>query len=193
MMAAPSPTLDPIKNSVIWHSFTLRGLLSPGSIPKGGMKGFKRPTGWDIEKAKGLKGATLKLTSLPPTDGTITLQFFTSEDFKFWDEFVREALAFDPVQQKAQGLAIYHPAFSSIGLTTVVVKHWTIPEHKGRGLYEVEISLLEWSPPVPKDIASAVEDTAGDASSDPTNTPQPDPRVTALQKQIALATQAAKT
>ena len=71
-MSAPSPTLDPIKNSNLWVAFTLKGISSPGTIPKGGVKGFKRQTGWDKKKGKGTRGATLTLTSQPPVEGSFT-------------------------------------------------------------------------------------------------------------------------
>ncbi len=189
-MSAPQPTLDPIKNSNLWHQFQLKGVLSPGFILKGGTKGFKRKTGWDEKKGKGTQGATLTLTSQPPAKGTFVLQLFTPEHFSAWDTFVSDVLSIDPKQQQAQGLAIYHPALSSIGVTTVVVSHYTAPEHMGKGMYHVEIDLIEWVSPPPINVTSTPSSTAADA--DPTTTPQVDPRVAALQEQIRLLTNAAK-
>lgn len=188
-MSAPSPTLDPIKNSNLWHSFVLKGIASPGFLLKGGTKGFARKTGWDEKKGKGTQGATLTLTDMPPAKGNFTLQLFTPAHFAAWDEFVSKVLSIDPAQQKAAGLAIYHPSLSSIGVTTVVVSHYTAPEHMGKGMYHVEIHLIEWQQPPPTNITSTPDSTASD---DPGTTPPPiDPRVAALQAQIALLNKAA--
>ncbi len=188
-MSAPSPTLDPIKNSNLWHAFTLKGISSPGTIAKGGHKGFKRETGWDVKKGKGTKGATLTLTSQPPAKGSFTLQLFTTQDFADWDAFVLNVLSIDPEIQKATGLAIYYPGLSSIGVTEVVVAHYTAPEHMGKGMYHVTIDLVEWSQPPPANVTSTPDSTSPDA--DPTTPPQVDPRIAALQAQIALLNKAA--
>lgn len=189
-MSAPSPTLDPIKNSNLWHAFTLKGISSPGTIPKGGVKGFKRKIGWDEKKGKGTQGATLTLTSQPPAKGSFTLQLFTPQDFTDWDTFVTSVLSINPAQQQATGLAIYYPGLSAVGLTNVVVEEYSAPEHKGKGLYEVEVHLIEWQQPPPVNVTSTPDSTSPDA--DPTTTPQVDPRVAALQEQIRLLNKAAQ-
>jgi hypothetical protein len=181
-----STYLDPIKFANSWMGFTLRGIRSPGTIPKGGVRGFKRETGWDEKKGKGTQGATLTLKSAPPVKGSITLQFFRTEDFDDWDKFVTNVLSISPAKQQAEGLSIYYPGFAGIGLTTVVVKHYGAPEHVGRGLYHVDIEFIEWQPPPPINITSTATATATDV---PEIQPTPiviDPRITALQDQIAL-------
>lgn len=188
-MSAPSPTIDPIKNSNLWHKFQLKGANSPGTIPKGGVKGFKRETGWDKKKGKGTQGATLTLTSAPPCEGTITLQLFTPQDFVDWDSFVSQVLSINPAQQKAEGLAIFYPAFSSVGLTTVVVEYYTPLEHVGKGMYHADIKLCEWQRPPATNITSTASSTAQDLPEN--TTPQQDPRVAALQAQIAALNKAA--
>jgi hypothetical protein len=189
-MSAPSATLDPIRNSNTWAKFQLKGQLSAGTIPKGGVKGFKRETGWDIKKGKGTQGATLTLKDQPPAKGSFTLQLFTPQDFADWDTFVLGVLSLDAKQQQAQGLAIYYPALSSVGVTTVVVSHYTAPEHQGKGMYHVTIDLIEWSSPPPVNVTSTATSTAPD--SDPTTPPPVNPELVALQATIALLNQAAK-
>jgi hypothetical protein len=191
-MSAPIPTLDPIKNSNLWAIFVLKGWNSPGSIPKGGVKGFKRETGWDEKKGKGTQGATLTLKSMPPAKGSFTIQLITPQDFADWDAFVANVLSINPAQQQAQGLSIYYPGFSSIGLTTVVVASYSAPEHQGKGLYHVEVHLIEWQQPPATNITSTPSSTATDGSNEPTAPTPVDPRVTARQAQIALLTNAAK-
>jgi hypothetical protein len=191
-VAAPSPTLtDP--NA--WWYFLLCGVPSPGSIPRSGIKGFERETGWDKKKGKGLKGATLTLTSAPPVEGTITLQLIgpggfyywggPSTDFAQWDNFVSQALSITPEKQQAQGLAIFHPQFASIGLTTVVVKKYGGPMHVGNGLYQCWIEMIEWGPPPPVSVVSTASSKKPDQP-DPDTTPPLDPREIALQQQIAF-------
>lgn len=187
MMAAPSPTVDPIAHSSDWLYFKLGGYNSPGSIPKDGLKGFERKTGWDEKKGKGTQGATLTLTSAPPVKGTITLQLISSADFLAWDIFVLNVLSINPTQQQAAGLAIYHPAFASIGLTTVVIAHYTKPEHKGKGMYHVQIELIEWQSPPPKNVASTVSATKQDSSTDAPSPPPDSPEVAALKQQVKQA------
>ena len=180
-----------------WLSFTLAGLQSPGTIPRGGIKGFKRETGWDIKKGKGVKGATLTLTSQPPCHGSITLQLIgpggfyadgtPSTDFAQWDTFVAEVLTSETAaQQQAQGLAIYYPGFASINLTSVVVAHFTGPEHVGKGLYTVAIDLIEWTPPPPVSVVSTVSSQKQDSDSGAPAKPQ-DPRIVAAQQRLAAA------
>lgn len=197
-MSAPTST-DRNVNSWLWA--TIRGWPTPGTIPRGGIKGFKRETGWDIKKGKGTSGATLTLKDRPPCEGTITLQLigpggfysfggsYPSTDFQDWDAFVSLVLSISPAQQKAQGLSFYYPGLASIGLTSVVVKDYSPPDHVGRGLYLATINLIEWSPPPPVSIVSTPASKAPDTPD--TATPPQDPRITALQAQIAAASQAA--
>jgi hypothetical protein len=195
-MSSPAPTVLDVN---LWTYFLLRGSPSPGSIPRGGIRGFPRETGWDVKKGKGTKGATLTLKDQPPCEGSITLQLIgpggfyatgqPSTDFAQWDTFVSNVLAISPEQQKAEGLAIFHPAFAAIGLTSVVVKHYTPLEHQGRGLYTATIQMIEWTAPPSVSIVSTVSSNAPDNATPDAVTPQ-DPRITALQAQIAAASQA---
>ena len=182
-MPAPTPTLNPIDNANLWMYFTLRGVPSPGTIPRNGLKGFKRETGWDKKKGKGTQGATLTLTTSPPVEGTITLQLFTPIDFQNWDTFVTSVLSIAPAKQKASGLAIYHPQFASIGLVSVVIANYTGPEHQGKGLYTASIEMIEWQPPPPVSIVATVGQTFPDLPD--TEVSPPNPEIAALQAQIA--------
>ena len=176
-----------------WMFFTLSGLKSPGTIPRGGIKGFRRETGWDVKAGKGTAGATLTLKDKPPCEGTITIQLLTAQDFTDWDNFVAGVLSIPVQNQQASGLAIFHPSFSSIGLTAVVVKHYTPPEEVRPGLYNASIELLEWSAPPATSIVATVSTTAPDQDQNAAGVPpQPDPTVYAQQVTAALLQQAAK-
>ena len=191
-MASPSPTLSPISNANEWIVFTLGGETSPGTIALGGVKGFKRATSWDIKKGKGTQGATLTIKDIPPVEGSFTLNLVTDLDFARWDVFVTEVLSINPKQQETTGLTVFYPGFSSIGLTQVVVKHYTVPEEVGgKRKYQVTIELIEWQPPPSTSVVSTVSGTAPDKGGG-NAPPPPDPRVVALQAQIALLNQANK-
>lgn len=198
-MPGPFPTATGLNQ---WLYFTLRGMPSPGTIARGGVRGFKRPTGWDEQRGKGTQGATLILKDAPPCKGSITLQLIgpggfyasgaPSTDFASWDLFVSNVLAIAPAQQKSEGLAIYYPAFGSIGLTTVVVESYSTPEHQGKNLYTATIEIIEWQPPPKTSIVSQPKSTAADVPENDAPTPE-DPRATALKKEIDLAWQGGRS
>lgn len=191
-MAGPSPTISPISNANDWMYFTLNGVNSPGTIALGGVKGFKRATGWDIKKGKGTQGATLTLTTVPPVKGSFTLNLITDEDFANYDSFVSQVLSISPTQQQSQGLTIFYPGFGPIGLTQVVVESYSTPEEVGgKRKYQVVIELLEWQPPPAASVVSTPSQTAPDKSGGGGPAPV-DPRITALMTQIALLNQANK-
>lgn len=167
-----------------WHRFSLLGIKSPGTIPKGGVRGFRRETGWDKQAGKGTQGATLILKTRPPCEGSIICQLFTTQDFVDYDSFVQRAAGLDPTKQKAEGLPIYYPGFSGIGLTRVVVEYYTGPEHQGKGLYNVEFKLIEWNKPPPVSIVKPITTTAPDLPS--AGVPL-DPRIQAAQDDVAEA------
>ena len=186
-MPSPQPTLNPITNPNAWLHFVLCGVSSPGTIAPDGIRGFKRETGWDEKAGKGTQGATLTLKTIPPTRGSILLQLVTPADFAAWDAFVLAALAIPTAKQQAQGLDIYYPAFSSIGLSKVVVKNYEPPKRKPKLLYVAEIELIEWQQPPPVSVVATVAKTKPDQDASSTFTQPPD--IAAKQAQLALLRQ----
>ena len=196
MAPTPLPALstvvvEPIQSVAnSWLKCQLSGVLTPGTIAPGGLKGFRRETGWDVKKGKGTKGATLTIKDQPPVEGLVTLQLVTAQDFSDWDLFVSSVLSIDPESQAADGLSWFYPGHVSIGLTDVVVKHYTGVEYHGRGLYHATFELLEWSPPPDASIVRTVAATAPDEAA-PDAVPTEDPRIVALEAQIAAQIAAA--
>ena len=212
-MGSPQPTPNPITDSNLWQYFTLASYPSPGIIIRGGVKGFKRETGWDKKAGKGSQGATLTLKTLPPCEGTITLALWRAlrttsiagpgvtfasplppqfpgdqvDDFGNWDTFVENVLAIGPKEQVAEGLPISYPAFCSIGLTKVVVEWYTAPEHIRGGLYHVTIKLGEWQQPPPLSVVKTVSTTAPALPAAGAGFLADSPRNVALKAQIARA------
>lgn len=189
-MSSPSTTVSPISSSNDWIYYVLAGQTSPGTIPnRGGIRGFKRETGWDIKHGKGTQGATLTLKTLPPVEGSIDHQLITDNDFANWDSFVINKLSISPAKQKAAGLSIYYPGFASIGLTAVVVKHYTGPVHQGKGLYIATVEYIEWSKPPATSIVSTV---TGSISLAPIEIRGDSPEKIALENQLAALNRANK-
>ena len=196
-MPTPLPALslvtvqaaDTTANS--WLKAQLGGVKTPGTIPVGGLRGFKRETGWDVKKGKGTKGATLTLKDQPPVEGTVICQLTTAQDFADWDDFVANVLDTDPETQQAEGLSWYYPGHVSISLSVVVIKHYTGIEYQGRGMYHGTFEIIEWGPPPAKSIVQTPAQEKPDAN-DPDTPPAPeDPRLVALQAQLKAAEAAA--
>jgi hypothetical protein len=187
-MSTPTPTASPIRFATAWHKFNLNGMRSPGTIPRGGVRGFKRETGWDIKKGKGTQGATLTLKTVPPVEGMITMQLATNQDFADWDQFVAQVLSLSPDKQKVTGLFVYYPAFASIGLTSVVVKDYSPPEHIGKGMYHASVQLIEWNQPPPVSIAKTV--STGSTTLPEIQIKGQNPEIAALEAQLAILNRA---
>jgi hypothetical protein len=74
-----------------------------------------------------------------------------------------------------------------------VVESYSTPEEVGgKRKYQVTIELLEWQPPPAASVVSTPSKTAPDQATGGGPTPQ-DPRIIALQKQLALLNQANKS
>jgi hypothetical protein len=145
-----------------WTFVRVGGVPTPGTIPVGGLKGFRRETTWDVKKGKGTQGATLTLTTTPPIKGTVTLQLVTQQDFANWTDFVDNVLSTDPTKQQETGLSWYYPGHLSIGLTQVVVCYFTGPEYQGKGMYHASFEVIEWANPPAKSVVQTVSRVSAD-------------------------------
>jgi len=200
-MPAPTPTqLPPLSLVQLvpsdnprngWLTYRLSGVPAPGSIPVGGVRGFRRKTGWDIKSGKGTAGATLTRKTAPPVKGSIVSQLFTDEDFAEWDAFCANVLYTPPGSTATDGLAIYYPQFAAIGLVAVVIEEYSGPEYVGKGMYHAMVELIEWSPPPAASIVATVATTGPDIPNANAPTKPQDPRITAAQSQLAAAEAAA--
>jgi hypothetical protein len=179
-MSSPQPTSVPVPqtygyaNSTAlatpansannWLYATIANVPTPGTIPRGGVKGFRRVTAYDKKMGKGTEGATLTATGLPPCKGSITLQLFQYDDFGAWDSFVSNVLAVRiPLNSSGQplfGLPISHPSFAAIALTRIVVESYSALEYLGKGLYHATIELCEWQQPPATSVVKTVQKTA---------------------------------
>ena len=136
-----SSTWDRNASANAWMFFTLSGLASPGTIPRGGIKGFKRETGWDIKKGKGTAGrARSRSRTSRRARGTITVQLLTAQDFTDWDNFVSQVLAIPEQNQQANGLVDLSPELRQHRPYHRGGEHFTGPEEQRPGLYYCTMS-----------------------------------------------------
>lgn len=193
MAAAREPLgsvfLNPIGFASSWHYVTVAGERSPGAISVDGISGFDRETGWDKKKGKGTQGATLTLTTLPPTEGSIEFQLWTSEHFVEWTAF-RNLLKYNPTKKDGQAFDIYHPSLADLDVTSVVTSKISPIRHKGKGMYVVKVDFIEYLPPPP---VSSVSTPASSQANNPDANPgePPDPIADAQQKRIAALSERA--
>lgn len=172
---------DPFTAPNAWTSAVIGGQTTPGFVE---VTDAHRPFGWDVKGGKGADGATVTHTGKQLAEPKLKIKLWTSEHFAAWDAFV-PLLKYEPTKGKpVLALDIYHPALAAIDCNSVVVKKLGAPTHKGGGLFEVDIELLEYRPPPPKKAVATPSQSTGDGADDANGNRQ-DPQVVALQKQVA--------
>ena len=144
----------PISTPALWDYFTVNGIVSPGIISIGGIKGFKRDLVWDVKTGKGSVGATPTLTNKPLIKGSFTIQLWTDEQIQLdWPAFI-SGLNYDTTKSSVVACTLGHPALAAIEFTTAVCEYITPVTHKGGNLYEVEIGFMEYRKPPPDNATS---------------------------------------
>lgn len=121
----------------------LGGKQLPGIIPKGGITGWSRKTSWKVAKGKGSDGATLTDEGDDPPSGKVKLQFWTDEQLAAWEQtygMLRAARA------AKTALDIAHPMINAQEVTSIVVEEIGVLTEIATGLWEVELSLIQWLP-----------------------------------------------
>ncbi len=181
--ALNSADINPIQFSSDWQYITIAGKNSPGAIPPNGVRGFDRETGWDKKRGKGTQGATLSLTSFPPTEGQITFQLWEPFHFVEWIAF-RKLLKYTPKKTatRADALDIYYPSLADVDVTSVVTAKISPARHVGKGLYLITVDFIEWVDP-PK--VSVVATTNTSKADGPAPGAAPNPIIAAKQKMVA--------
>jgi hypothetical protein len=196
-IAPPLSTYQPQINTGYaynaWLTFNLGGIDSPGTITRNGIKGFQRETEWDSKAGKGNAGSVLTLTGLPPCKGSIEIQLLTSQDLADWDSFVSAVLSTPTADQQKRGLTFFHPSFTSIGLTAVVVASYSRPVYD-RGRLLAEIHFIEWRPPPNVNLVTTPSSLATDQNNGVNQPAAVDPRLVAKAAELqAVSTNAANT
>ncbi len=175
-------TSNPLVDPASWSKYTIGGVRSPGTIPKSGMSGFVRETGWDKKVPKGAAAPTLTRTTAPPCEGSITNQLITKDELDAWPLFIAVLLT-PPAKGAAGAFAIYHPSFADIKLSSVVVAKIHPIVHLGRGMYHGTIEFIEWVQPVAKNIVTTPTKAAPNGANTLPGAP-PDPVGDALEAKL---------
>lgn len=180
-----------------WLNFVLGGVTSPGTIVPGGIKGFKKRTGWDSKAGKGTAGATMTIKGLPLTKGSITIQLLTQQDQADLDSFINAVCAISVNDQSADGLSFFHPSIP--WLSAVVIGHpgdeggYSPLEYvKGKLLWTLD--LTEWLPPIAQSVVATPAAVAPEQNNGVNQPAAVDPRIAQKQAELqAISTNAANT
>ncbi len=172
-----SSNLNPIEHAGAWSYFTIAGVRSPGAIPRNGVHGFDRITGWDKKKGKGTAGATLTLTDFPPAEGAFLIQLWDPIHFALWKVF-RSLLKYTPGKKPgsataADALDIYYPSLADNEIKSVVTHKVSPSRHMGNGLYVVQIDLIEWRNPPVASVVATTATSRTDGGKSPGKPPNP--------------------
>ncbi len=150
-MIAPTAVPD------LYDFIVVQGIASPGiATVSGADRGYK----WDVKEAKGSAGATTTFQGDGVAKPKVEFQLWLDEHFEAWDTFVQ-------ILKAAQGknptvLDVVHPVFQEHEIRSLVVENIGQVVHKGKGLYSITVSFLEYYPPKPKGgspVASGWVDT----------------------------------
>jgi hypothetical protein len=171
--------LDPISYPDAWNTVEVGGQEWDGFVE---VSGFKRDFGWDVKKGKGTKGATLTLNEFPPAEGKFTFHLWGEGQFYLWAQFQR-LFDYDPPKTKTTAVDVYHPALAALGIKSIVAKSIGMLTHKGKGLYTVEVEVIEYLPPPPTPKVVTPDGSKSSAGKKPGSSD--DPVADAQQDQIA--------
>ncbi len=176
-------TLNPIEHPDAWQVVTFSNRITTYADAPLEWSGWSRPNKWDVKEGKGTAGATETFVGKPPAKGTFTFGAYLPKHFALFDQIIA-VLNYDPVKKNSNAVDIYHPAIADIGVHSVVTDDGGIGawEHKGGGMYERTVALLEFFPTLPTNTTATP--STSDASGGTPGT-APDPATQALQKQLA--------
>ncbi len=175
-------TLDPFTDPQAWDVVQVGGEVCPGICV---LKGFKRPTEWDVKKGKGTKGGTATLSQLPPAKGSITFYLWNKDHFDAWASTFRSRFKYDPTKKSVNAVDIYHPSLKDIDLVSVVTESIGATEHEGQGKYSITVELLEYLPAAKKTATGTPSGSKSDSNKAGASGGSDDPIADAQQKEIA--------
>lgn len=143
-----------------WAKLVLGGVVSPGlcAIPDA-----PREDKWDVQSAKGKKGATTVLNSSDP--GEFTVIFDLSDDplnnsLEEWPEF-QELIESTTNGPTPKALPVYHPSLALAHYTEVCKKSVGLLIPSGKGRFTVTCKFIEYRPPKPMPTKPATPGNPG--------------------------------
>ncbi|MCL2777717.1 MAG: hypothetical protein FWD73_06905 [Polyangiaceae bacterium] len=137
--------VNPIDNEDLYDTLLLGGVRSPGIVK---LSGHDRMVGWDVQKAKGQKGASMTRTSEDPIAFTASFFLADIDDIEAWPAFL------DVINSTVSGptpkaLDIYHPDLAEQYIKSVVKNGTVGTAHDGKGGQTKAVKLIEYFPPKP--------------------------------------------
>lgn len=160
-------TVNPLTNSELYDHIVLAGVESPGLAV---VSGAVIPQNWDKRKGFGNSGATIVYSGDDLAEFKVTLSLFEIQHFEDWDTF-QLLLLKSPKDAKPKALDINHPLLAPLGIKSVVVKSVSQLNPVGDGMWQVEISFLQFRAPTP-----SVGKPTGSTSNKKTDTSSVDER-----------------
>lgn len=122
----------------------LAGQRSPGIAD---LVGWRSPRHWDERRGYGLSGATLRFRGVGLARGKLILRLTTEQDWADWEAFA-PLVQRPPIGERAHALDISHPILEGLGVRSVVVEDLGQPTQDDRGVWTIEIALIEYRRPV---------------------------------------------
>jgi hypothetical protein len=134
---------NPLDLPLQWDFVFVGGVPSPG---KAEVSGAGRPYKWDEKDGPGTQGANLTYRGSRNSHFKITLTFWRAEHFAEWDQWQR-LLEYDSTKKKVTAVDCYHPSLADRGIKSIVTENIGAVEKVGPTLWQVVISVSEYSPP----------------------------------------------
>lgn len=178
---------DPLR--VPDDTVVLAGREVPGIVV---IKGVSAPRDWEERRAFGVWGSRLRLKGIKLAHFSLLVSLYTQEHWDAWNEFApivqrpprptrgqAEAITSIPslwrfIRTLAPPLRIRHALLEWYRITKVVVEDVTQPVENDRGVWTLEIKLIQYQRPVP-----ILSESGGRAEDEPR---------TAQERQIAALT-----
>ncbi len=176
MPALTNPIIDPQGCDTV----TIGGVVSPGLAK---INEFKTKREFDIKKGKGTFGATITFVGRPPSTGSITFYLWEAAHFDAWSTF-RDQFKFDPTKKAIQAIDIFHPSLSEIDMNSFVCEGISAWKHEGKGLYSIDVDLLEYFPPPAKNATGTPSGSKSDGKGTSKTGKSDDPIADAQQAEI---------
>ena len=138
-------TPHPLDNPDVWSHIVVAGVPSPGLCA---ISGAERKWKWEKKEAKGKSGASVTGGNKELAEPSFTLDLWRRgavDHIADWETF-RPVLG-TPDPNNPVALDVYHPALEAGEIRSVVVQEIGPLVHKGKGLWQVTVKLLEYRKP----------------------------------------------
>lgn len=153
---------------------------SPGTVK---LSGHDRQLNWDVQKPKGMEGASSKLNGNDLGEFQMTFYLADNDELTEFDSFA-DLLRSTVNGPQPKALPIYHPDLERNGYTDIVLDNMGGRVWDDRGGCTIIVKVREHKPPKPKKPVVASSKPAGGVNA------KPDPNAKRKQELDALIAQA---